>query len=494
MTRKLFYFAIVLMFGLTALAVEIPELSKDDVKKYARLASGGYKSLKKGHYDSAIRFFKKQIDIYDGSGVPHYNLACAYSLKGREEKALAWLSSAIERGYRNTSHMMKDTDLDNIKSMKEFEELIALAESFKEKWQERDTWAAAPEDVKRFDDVRGLIDYFSDQQKKVNKVRGVIGWDTFNELSSGLRREKVASIEHYLDSHPNAPDKEIWEWQRLKTFAGAGRWLENADAEKVVTAAEAFMDDYFQSAHYAHALRLKAGAYCSMKVNKEIQGEEVGDLEEKFSSDLEHLGYLTKSYPGASIASENLIFLTKHYADMDEPEEAKQYAGLLEEHYGTDEKVMRMAKSRLFDVLVKINGMQPFSVAGIDGEELSLETFKGEVTLIDFWATWCGPCLGELPHLKKAYAEYHDKGFDIVGISLDYEKRMPLPKFKKWLVKNGLEWHQFYDGKGWGNSVAKLYNVYAIPFAILLDRKGEVRAVNLRGETLFEKVGELVGE
>ena len=493
MTRKLLFFAFVLIFGLSALAVEIPDLSKDEVKKYSRLASSGYKSLMKGHYNSAIRFFRGQIDIYDGSGVPHYNLACAYSLRGREEKALEWLSKAIERGYRDTAHMMKDTDLDNIRSTSEFEELIALAESFQNKWQEMDPWAGAPEEVKRFDDLRALKYYYEDQQNKVNMISRVIGWETYNELYNGLRREKVASIDGYLDANPSAPDREIWEWERLKTFEGSPRWVVFSDAEKVLPAAEDFMVRYHYSSHFPHAALMKAKARDSIEKWKNMQGEEAGE-DEKLAGDLKHLGYLARSNPESYIAPNIMIFLTQSYAERDETAEAKRYAELLENHYGDDEEVMRMAKAELFDVLVKIHGMQPFSVVGIEGEELGPDEFKGEVTLLDFWATWCGPCIYELPNLKKAYAEYHDKGFNIVGISLDNEKKMPLPKFKKWLADNGMEWPQFYDGKGWGNSVARLYNVYAIPFTILLDREGKVREVNLRGETLIEKVGELVEE
>jgi thiol-disulfide isomerase/thioredoxin/cell fate (sporulation/competence/biofilm development) regulator YmcA (YheA/YmcA/DUF963 family) len=131
-----------------------------------------------------------------------------------------------------------------------------------------------------------------------------------------------------------------------------------------------------------------------------------------------------------------------------------------------------------------------FSEKDLSGVERSPESFKGKVLMIDFWASWCGPCRGEMPNVKAAYGKYHDKGFEILGVSLDQK----LEDAQKYLTDEKIEWPQIVDGKFWEAKVAKLYGVQAIPRTILLDREGKIRFKDLRGEALDKAVAKLVDE
>ena len=95
---------------------------------------------------------------------------------------------------------------------------------------------------------------------------------------------------------------------------------------------------------------------------------------------------------------------------------------------------------------------------------------KGKVVLIDFWATWCGPCVAEFPHVLEAYQKLRDRGFEIVGISLDQEKEA-LESFTK---KRGMPWPQYFDGEGWGNKYAQEFGITGIPAMWLVDRDGKL--------------------
>src|SRR6185369_2110444 len=118
-----------------------------------------------------------------------------------------------------------------------------------------------------------------------------------------------------------------------------------------------------------------------------------------------------------------------------------------------------------------------FAEKDLDGKEMSVAKYKGKIVLVDFWATWCGPCVGELPNVLKAYEKYHSKGFEIVGISLDSDKGK-LTSFTK--AKN-MTWQQFFDGGGWKNKIAQKYTVHSIPATYLIDKDGKIIAQNLRG-------------
>jgi thiol-disulfide isomerase/thioredoxin len=107
----------------------------------------------------------------------------------------------------------------------------------------------------------------------------------------------------------------------------------------------------------------------------------------------------------------------------------------------------------------------------VDGSTVDLEKLHGKVVLLDFWATWCGPCVRQVPHLVATYKKLHGKGFEIVGISLDRDKDR-LVTFTK---TNEMTWAQFFDGRMWQNSIATRFNIQAIPATRLVDKKGLVR-------------------
>lgn len=143
-----------------------------------------------------------------------------------------------------------------------------------------------------------------------------------------------------------------------------------------------------------------------------------------------------------------------------------------------------------FEGNFKIGDLAPdFEVGEISGKTVSLSDYQGKVVLVDFWATWCGPCIQELPNVIAAYEKYHPKGFEIVGVSLD-ESKKDLKKFLKAHPK--MTWVQNFDGKGWENAVGKIYGVQSIPYTLLLDRTGKIVNKDLRGDALGAAVGQLL--
>lgn len=126
----------------------------------------------------------------------------------------------------------------------------------------------------------------------------------------------------------------------------------------------------------------------------------------------------------------------------------------------------------------------PFEVKSLEGKPLKLEDYKNKVVLIDFWATWCGPCIAELPNVKDAYEKHHGKGFEIIGISLDQSEE----KLKEFIKSKEMPWPQYFDGKGWQNALAVKYGVNSIPATYLLDREGKIIGQGLRGEQLEKAV------
>ncbi|HJY13009.1 MAG TPA: TlpA disulfide reductase family protein, partial [Flavobacterium sp.] len=130
-----------------------------------------------------------------------------------------------------------------------------------------------------------------------------------------------------------------------------------------------------------------------------------------------------------------------------------------------------------------------FSQPDVTGKIVKLSDYKGKYVLIDFWASWCAPCRRENPNLVKAYAQYKDKGFQILGVSLD--KAADKAKWIKAIADDRLTWTQVGDLKGWENAAAQLYEVKAIPMNFLIDPTGKIIAKELRGESLDEKLKQI---
>lgn len=145
-----------------------------------------------------------------------------------------------------------------------------------------------------------------------------------------------------------------------------------------------------------------------------------------------------------------------------------------------------------FDVIRLVGKPLPrFEVTDHRNQEtIAPNTLKGKVVLIDFWATWCKPCVADLPHLERAHAELRKKGFELFSVSLDEDPA----RLDRLIETRNLDWHHFNDQKKWSNHLAATFGVHSIPANFLIDRKGIIRSVNLRGPAVKHEAEKLLSE
>ena len=127
-----------------------------------------------------------------------------------------------------------------------------------------------------------------------------------------------------------------------------------------------------------------------------------------------------------------------------------------------------------------------FSATDLDGKLISLQQYRGKVVLLDFWAVWCGPCLTEIPNVKRVYDTYKDQGFDIIGVSLDTDET----RLRNYLKKNNISWRQIFSGQKWNSPLAQKYRIRSIPAPWLIDRDGTLISREARGVKLERLVVE----
>jgi thiol-disulfide isomerase/thioredoxin len=317
-------------------------------------------------------------------------------------------------------------------------------------------YLAHPTDPRRWDSVMEVLQY--------------------REFIKGSKPETFAAVVNNLTDEPT---KEIW----AKQYAA---WIqEMLDSTDVTMETKEGLEwDRFAADFRATTAAKSKGEpydYSGFRARFDAHAAKYGGMERVAERAADYLGALEASVPGASLE------IWQH---------------LLE----ASNAALRNKAAERVKFFERLSRPLEMTFTAVDGRRVDLKTLHGKVVLIDFWATWCGPCKEEIPNVKKVYAAYHAKGFEVVGIALEDGKLMPkdtpeqtaakLAKAKKVLTDfttaNAMPWSQYFDGKFWKNDISTQYNIQSIPAMFLLDQEGKVVSTNARGEALEREVKRLL--
>lgn len=262
--------------------------------------------------------------------------------------------------------------------------------------------------------------------------------ETAHEISKEFEDQKIAAVSKYIAANPKAKDMD----SALSILIGANMAIGKMEA----------LPDLLQK---RYDLQPKGAT-----VNAQLI-----------------LGEIARPYIESAIVSgkrdQAKAFVTQLKSDMAAHPQAAQIA-----------QVIGQLSANLY--LPGVGDKMEIAFTSTDGKDIDVAKMKGKVILIDFWATWCAPCVAEMPNVIKAYNEYKDQGFEVIGISLDEDK----PALDSFVKEHKMPWAQYFDGKGWGNEIAQRFGISSIPATFLVGKEGKIIASNLRGAQLEEKIKE----
>jgi thiol-disulfide isomerase/thioredoxin len=285
--------------------------------------------------------------------------------------------------------------------------------------------------------------------------------------------DKAKDFQTRFPGHANADQAGAKEYDLLQAAAQMGNT--NVFA-RLDTIEEAKLKDPNLSGD--ERFKIRAGAVNRKAMSKMGQGmaAAMAELEKGVRA-------LVKEFPNQPEGYQMLL----EVASESEPDKTRQLAQEITTSPAPDQ--IKDAARDILKRLERVGKPVAIQFAAVDGRAVDLSKMRGKVVLVDFWATWCGPCVQEVPNVRATFEKLHPKGFEIVGISFDRNKDSLL----SFVDKQKMTWPQYFDGKQWENDYGKQFGIQSIPTMWLVDKKGNLRDLNARAD-LASKIEKLLAE
>ena len=468
-----------------------PSGSHRDFEKLRNKAMTAYRA---GRWQEAKQHWEQAHAIAPDAFQPIEGLAEAAAQLWRPDEAFAWLAKAYDGGVMDPAYLREDEDYRSLHGDARWEPLLAALttdwDNTSARLRQRQT-DPDPQSAPSFKSYRKLAAAFNRQRRDLDDDRWYLSIAQYADGTSTIREQRIAALHRYLAEHPKAGDRADAAWDAVGTRASTlyiyylyRRWGEFGT--QVLDEIDHFLREFPGSPHCGQASLDRA--FVAFGVRPEGGTADHPWRDEDMLTLDRSLSEISRKFAGTTAGGLALawrLMLADDPAIHAGAPEMSAMKAQLDEQYGHDREVLKILWGYPGAARVLISGIADFDGTDLAGTRWTASTFKGKVTLIDFWATWCGPCVGEIPTIRKAWTAYHDKGLAVLGVSLDFDDRA---QFEGWLARNDVAWPQIWDGKGFSTPLARKYGVHGIPFTVLVDRDGHVANVGLRGDALLARI------
>ena len=476
---------------------ELPD--SETVRAFLQTQSSGYAALEVGSLEVALARFDELLALIPDSPLGHYHRACALGRTSETSEAAAALRTAIAHGFSDLARAENDPDLAAVRGEESWGGLVAAmhAALTDQRAQLHASLSELPNDGEpSFPDLDSLRSHYNPLYYEAAMLMRVYPEPLAAAEACRVLSHKLAGLGRYRAEHENEPERYATDLELLTSL----RDLPDMEGRPWVVG-RSFCERYADRILQTYPDSSGAVLAALWKVRSDWYGRQQAPVAEVPPAELapvvERLAAVAERYPGTPSGAEALaeaIVLQAHATERDLAAIRPLVAALRSSPAYQRQNLGRFAYD-VSEYILLAAGPADFTASDIDGRRWDLAALRGSVCLLDFWATWCGPCHTEIPTLVQLQARYADDGLRILGISLDSRDRLPLEEFRAWLAEREMTWPQIYTGDGWQTQVAERYKVPAIPFPVLIDRQGTVIAagVGARGDRLKERLAEIFG-
>jgi len=462
----------------------MPDLSPEEVDRFVAFGKQGRELLESGDANRAEAAFRAQIAIFTPNPAPHLSLAFLEADRGNREAAMQHLQDAVVRGFTDLREVVRAeawTGMGRpIAYLKLLDALPGMIE-LERKWPEWDTspFTRTPTTL---DEVRVRL---AQLVGKIDAMAPALGETLTRLWHRTIDRGTAARLEAWLAVNPEAEDSQAAFEDLMTIYAGGPlqRWdrLSAAASRRLIETANGVLRRF-------PASEMRPAALVALAIGKNAVRDKQGVLNPQAAKQMrEALAEVVTEHPDSPTLATAVVGLVRTEAATGRSDSAERHYLDFRAAHAEDRALLDRVQDDLGELALRIGGLPDFRAITLDGRTVEPQTLRGKVAVVDFWATWCGPCVEELPALRKIDRRY---GEDVVllGVNLNEAGELSAAALRDWIAREQVPGDQVHDGLSWDSELVRVFGVKEIPFNVVVGPDGEVLAVNQQGKKLEKTV------
>jgi len=460
----------------------LPEISDQTMQEIMGKLQGAYGGIQQGNPDVAIEYFQALAQTLPDAALIHYHMAVAHGAKQQPQEALAQIQQAVDLGLCDVRMIDREESLDEMRDLAGWAPLRQRMLQMSSKARRVDTKAYQrlnPNDEPDFATLDALIQNYQQPLQKLTILMMLYPSDVVFPEIWKILNHKMAALEKYQKKEDIDPDEVVrLDHEFLQTAAAYESqnrtpWLQST-VKIIADKTNAFIERHpgeTPACAQAFYLQKRAQWFGMLPADQEALDEPTR------LAGVELMKEVDQRYPGTTgglLALLDALDLLAEKKGLHDPA-LIPLVDRVREGYASN-PVMPRLNQRVQPYILGAHGMPELQMTDLDGRTWDTTQLGKKATLIDFWATWCAPCRREIPNLVKVYELYKDKGFEIVGVSVDDPSKTDDATLRGWAQQQGMTWPMVYDKQYWNSPIVKACGISGIPFPILIDEQGRVVA------------------